>query len=430
VSPSLARSRTFAALQSPQFRLLWFGNIFSFLGMQMQVLARGYLAYDLTGKNTALGTMMVAFGLPQLVLSLFGGVVADRLPKRRVLVVCQLIVAANSAWIATMLALGQLEFWMLVVAGFVQGSGFSFIGPARQAYIGELVPRQDLGNAVVLQQLSMNSTRVVGPSLAGAFIAISFIGAAGVYYMTTAGFLLAIVSLFWLPAGEPRAREVQTSPMRDLKDGLSYVRRQNHIGILILASFAIIMVGFPYQSFLASISKSVYGVGSGGFGVLSSVSAVGAVVATIAVASISTRRAVSWQRWAGLAFGAALIGLGLTGTFVAGLVAIVFVGGLSAAFQSLNNSLVMTYTEPIYQGRVQAMNMMSWSLFGLAALPIGIVADHIGIQETLILQGSICMAAIVLLDVLRRRTVTELAGGNTRAPELARERSTAKPRTG
>jgi MFS family permease len=135
--------------------------------MQMQVIARGYLAYDLTGKNSALGGVMLAFGVPQLVLGLWGGVLADRLPKRNLLVICQAIIALNSAWLATMIELDRVEFWMLIVAGFVQGAGFAFIGPARQAFIGDLVERRSIGNAVVLQQLSMNSTRVIGPSLAG-----------------------------------------------------------------------------------------------------------------------------------------------------------------------------------------------------------------------------------------------------------------------
>ncbi|MGK2964906.1 MAG: MFS transporter, partial [Tepidiformaceae bacterium] len=110
-------ARTFRALEEDQFRWLWYGNIFSFLGMQMQVIARGYLAFDLTGKNSALGGVMLAFGLPQLILGLWGGVVADRFPKRRIIIACQTVVATNSAWVAVMLELGRLEYWMLVLAG-------------------------------------------------------------------------------------------------------------------------------------------------------------------------------------------------------------------------------------------------------------------------------------------------------------------------
>lgn len=413
------RSRTFAALEIPLFRWLWFGNIFSFLGMQMQMIARGFLAFDLTGKNSALGAVMLAFGLPQLLLSLWGGVIADRLPKRHILMVAQVIVAANSAWLATMIAIGAMEFWMLILAGVVQGAGFAFIGPARQAFLSDLVDRERLGNAVVLQQLSMNSTRVIGPSLAGLFIAVHFIGMAGVYYITTAGFIAATLMMFRLPPGNPRPRAHPVSPAADLWDGVRYVTARPNIGLLIIASFAVVMVGFPYQSFLPSIAKDIYGVGSGGLGLLSSVGAVGAVVATVFVASMSMRRAVRYQPLAGIFFGFALIVLGAVSNFPTGLLAMVLVGGLAAAFQTLNNSLVMTFTETEYQGRVQSMNMLSWSLFGLAALPIGIIADNIGIRETLVLQGAICVLAIIVIEGLRiaRRGETPLpAAVSVRSP--------------
>ncbi|MGI8925329.1 MAG: MFS transporter [Tepidiformaceae bacterium] len=396
------RLSTFASLENPQFRLLFYGNIFSFLGMQMQVIARGFLAFDLTGKNSALGGVMLAFGLPQLLLSLWGGVIADRLPKRRILMVCQLIIASNSAWLATMIAIGNIEYWMLLVAGVVQGAGFAFIGPARQAFISDLVDREHLGNAVVLQQLSMNSTRVIGPSIAGMFIAVHFIGTAGVYYITTLGFLVATVMMLRLPAGNPRPRAHQVSPLGDLLEGVRYVTARRNIGLLILASFAVVMVGFPYQSFLPSIAEEVYGVGAGGLGALSSVSAVGAVAATIVVASITQRRSFVLQPLAGIGFGLSLIAFGAAPSFLTGMIVIVFVGGLASAFQSLNNSLVMTLTDYDYHGRVQSMNMLSWSLFGLAALPIGIIADRIGIRETLVFQGALCVIAVAAIEVVRR----------------------------
>ncbi|MFN0096106.1 MAG: MFS transporter [Dehalococcoidia bacterium] len=395
--------RTFFSLEEPQFRLMWFGTLFSFLGMQMQVIARGYLAYDLTGKNTALGGVMLAFGVPQLLLGLWGGVVADRLPKRTVLWVSQTVVAANSAWIALMLGLDMLEYWMLIVAGVVQGAGFAFIGPARQAFIGDLVGREALGNAVVLQQLSMNSTRVIGPSIAGFLIAMPFVGAAGVYLLTTLGFCVAMGALFWLPAGNPKPGATEKSPLADLRDGVRYVLGRRAILLLILSSFALVMVGFPYQSFTASLAKSVYGEGSGGLGLLSSVAAVGAVAATLVVAMMAgSKRAWAVQAISGAGFGVGLIALGMTDTLLTGMVVMIFVGAAASAFQAMNNSLTMQLTEGNYHGRVQALNMMSWSLFGLASLPLGILADHIGLQDTLMVMGAICVAAMVILEVTGR----------------------------
>jgi len=394
--------RTFYSLENPRYRIMWFGTLFSFLGMQMQVLARGYLAFDLTGRNSALGGVMLAFGLPQLVLSMWGGVLADRLPKRKVLWVAQGVIALNSAWLATMIEMGMVQYWMLVVAGVVQGSGFAFVGPARQAFISELVGKDRIGNAVVLQQLSMNSTRVIGPSIAGALIGIHFIGVAGVYYLTTLGFVIASLTLLKLPKGEPK-RKSGRSPVADLLDGFRYVKGRPAVSQLILVAFAVMMLGFPYQSFLPALAKEQYGVGASGLGLLSSVAAIGAVTATIFVAAFAQHQK-AWFAQPVLAamFALSLIGLGFAPNFPMGLVAILFVGALASAFQSLNNSLTMMLTEQEYHGRVQSISSMSFSLFGVAALPIGFVADHIGLQETLTLMGSAAVICIALLQIVAR----------------------------
>lgn len=369
----------------------------------MQIVARGYLAYDLTGKNTALGGVMIAFGVPQLLLGLWGGVVADRVPKRNLLVVAQAVIALNSLWVALMIMTGHIAYWMLVVAGVVQGAGFAFVGPARQAFIGDLVGRDGIGNAVVLQQLSMNSTRVIGPSLAGAFIAVAFIGTGGVYLMTTLGFFIAMATMFRLPPGNPKPREGAASPLRDLFDGVRYVRRRPSLGLLILTGFAVVMVGFPYQSFLPSVAVDVYDAGSGGLGLLQSFAAIGAVAATVLVATFAeSRRAWFWQPVLAMAFGGSLIALGATTNLLVGLVVMVAVGALASGFQGLNNALTMSSTDHEYHGRVQSIAMLSWSLFGLFALPIGIVADQIGIRETLMLMGATVIVLVAILQVVSR----------------------------
>ena len=391
----------------------------------MQVVARGYLAYDLTGKNSALGAVMIAFGVPQLILGLWGGVLADRLPKRNLLLFCQMVIALNSAWVAIMIELDRIEFWMLIVAGVVQGAGFAFVGPARQAFIGDLVDRSAVGNAVVLQQLSMNSTRVIGPSLAGAFIAISVIGIGGVYFMTTLGFFLATFTMLRLPPGNPKPREDKVSPFADMADGVRYVKNRPSILLLVLTSFAVVMVGFPYQSFLPSVAKDVYGAGSGGLGALQSFGAIGAVAATLLVATFAqSKRAWAAQPLLAIAFGGSLVGLGLAPNLWFGLLAMVAVGGLAGGFQGINNALTMSSTDSAYQGRVQSISMLSWSLFGLFALPIGFVADAIGIQETLVLMGIVVMTAVVLLQLFGR---SEAVTADRRARVSALERHTPKP---
>jgi len=405
--------------------VFWLGTLFSFLGMQMQVVARGYLAYDLTDKNSALGGVMIAFGLPQLVLGLWGGVLADRIPKRNLLMVCQAVVAANSLWIAAMIIGDGIEYWMLVVAGAVQGAGFAFIGPARQAFISDLVDRDTVGNAVVLQQLSMNSSRVIGPSVAGVFIAVPLIGMGGVYLLTTVGFVITMVTIFRLPPGNPRAGAQSASPTADLIDGLRYVKQRPSLLLLILTSFAVIMVGFPYQSFLPSVAKDVYGTGAGGLGVLQSFAAVGAVGATVLVATFAqNKRAWALQPVLAALFGVAMVFFGLASSLWTGMVAILAVGALASAYQGVNNALTMQVTDGPYQGRVQSISMLSWSLFGLFSLPIGYVADAIGIRQTLALMGALVVLAVLALQLYARaigadadrRMRSARPAGETRSP--------------
>jgi MFS family permease len=390
--------RTFEALDVPAYRILWWGTLFSFVGMQMQVVARGYLAFDLTRSNTALGGVMIAFGIPQLLLSLYGGAVADRLSKRNVIIFWQSMIALASALMAVAIFADVVAYWMLIVSGVATGASFSFIGPARQAFIGDLVPSNLMGNAIVLQQANMNGTRVVGPALAGTLIAIPLIGMGGVYTLTTIGFIFSVVTMFKLPPGRPRQSTSNLSAMQATREGISYVRQNRPVAILISMSFLVVALGFPYQGFLASITRDEFDRGAIGLGLLSSMTAVGALAATLAVATLTGHRHV-WrmQAIAGIAFGLSLIAFGASPSFVTGLVIALAVGATASAFQSLNSALTMTITEPRYFGRVQALMGLSWSLFGIISLPLGIVADAIGIRSTLMFMGLASIISVLVL---------------------------------
>jgi len=400
--------RTFQALDIPAYRILWWGTLFSFIGMQMQVVARGYLAFELTHSNTALGGVMIAFGIPQLLLTLHGGVVADRMAKRNVLIVWQAVIALGSGLMALAIATGQIEYWMLIASSVLTGTSFAFIGPARQAFIGDLVPKELMGNAIVLQQANMNGTRVFGPALAGALIAIPLIGMAGVYALTTVGFVVAAVTMLRLPPGLPKLAASGRSATQETLDGMRYVRHHRSVAILLLTSFMVVAFAFPYQGFLASVTSDVFNRGAVSLGLLSSFAAIGALIATLAVATLTGHRHV-WriQTACGIGFGASLIAFGLAPSFPLSLLTIFFVGASASAFQSLNNALTMMLTEPRYYGRVQALMGISWSLFGILSLPLGIVADAIGIRAALALMGVIAIIAVAALEFLARSVGAE-----------------------
>jgi predicted MFS family arabinose efflux permease len=403
-SPDGDRSTTFGALRDPQYRLLWLGGLVSFLGVQMQFIARGWLAFDLTGSNKGLGAVYLGFGVPMLLLTPWGGVAADRLSKRRVLMACQLSLAISSGIVAVAISLDMITYPLLIASAVIQGAGFSFLGPARMAFTGELVGPNRLANAIVLQQMSMNGTRIFGPSIAGALIGIAFFGVAGVYYVTTVLMLMALAVSIQLPAGLARADRPVASPFSELADGVRYLFRRPVLLLLVLTSFIVVMIAFPYVAFLPTLAEEAFDVGASGYGLLSGASAVGALVASLFIASRADGpRAWRMQTVAGACFGLGIILLAVAPSFPLALLAILFAGGASSAFQSLNNALVLGASEPAYHGRIQSLMMLSFSGFGMAALPLGALADAVGLRETMAGMGAVSAAAIVVYAVVRRR---------------------------
>lgn len=398
------RATTFAALREPTYRILWLGGLVSFLAVQMEFVSRGWLAYRLTGSNGGLGAVLLGFGIPMLLLTPWGGVVADRLPKRAVLIGCQLALGVSSGGIALAVALDVIEYWMLIAGAVLQGAGFSFLGPARMAFTGTLVGQDRLANAIVLQQMSMNGTRVFGPSIAGALIGVAFVGIGGVYFLTTALMLVAVTFTLRLPPGLPDADRPVRSPFQELGDGVSYVWSRPLLRLLVLTSFVVVLSAFPYVVFLPTIADEVFDVGSAGFGAMSGMSAVGALAATILIANRADGPG-AWrvQGLAGAAFAVGVALLGVTPSFVVALVVLVIVGAASAGFQSVNNALVLSNSDRAYHGRVQSLMMLSFSGFGIAALPIGLLADAIGITTTLAGMGAVALAAIAAYWVVRAR---------------------------
>jgi MFS family permease len=402
----VAPAGRFGVLRVPAYRVLWISSIFMFFGMAAQLVARAWLAVELTGTNAGIGGVFLAFGLPMLVLSPIGGVLADRFPKRTVLMMCQSTILAGALVVAVAVELDFLEYWMLLGSAVLHGAGLAVMGPTRMAYTGEVVDRPFLSNAVVLQQLSFNSTRVVGPAAAGALIGVDVIGAGGVYVLTSTLFVVAISITARLPRGNPRSHVVRKSPIGELVEGLRYIRSRPPILVLIAVSTVMTMVGLPFQAFLPSLADDTFDVGSSGYGLMSTVTAVGAVATSVWIAGRISRANV-WRLQAryGLGFGIGVLLLALSPTYPVALGALVFLGGAAAGFQGANNSLVLTESELEFHGRVQSIMMTGFAAQGIMSLPLGLIADLVGLRETLTGMGIICTAAMVFYMRARRRHV-------------------------
>lgn len=392
----------FASLRLPVYRRLLVGGTFSFLAMMIGVTARAWVAFDLTGTNTALGGVMIGFGLASIVMIPIGGVLADRFPKRRVLLVTAGLQMAVSLLLGIAATTEVIAYWMLVAASIVQGAVISMLGPARLAFIAEAVDRDRLTNGILLSQSTLQLTRVVGPALAGVLIGVSAVGVAGVFYIAAACALGGFVTTVGLPPGHPIGPRTR-SPVDDLKDGVRYVRDHPRIAHLLVLSYLVVLIGFPYIAFLPVMAENVFDAGSAGFGLLTTAGAVGALTASLTLADIAPTRVERFQSMAAIGFGVTLVLFGISPAFVAALAIMVVVGATSASFQSLNNSLVLTRTPVEYHGRVQSLLMLGFSGFGLAALPLGLIADAVGLRETLVAMGVLVTVISTVSAVVRSR---------------------------
>lgn len=398
----------FVSLRTPAYRLLWTSGLFVFLAVTAQTIARGWLAREITGTNAGLGGVLLAFGVPSLLLSPWGGVAADRLPKRMVLVVSEILLTVSALWIGIAVLFDGLEYWMLLATSAIQAAAFALFGPARMAFTAELVEAEDLTNAVSLGQMSAEGMRVIGPSVAGVLLAAGALGEKVTFLGCAVLCAIATVVSMWLPRGDPAANRPTRSPWEEMREGLSYVRNNHYLLLLIGASLGVVMLGFPYMAFLPSVADGMFDVGAGGYGLMSAVTSVGAVGAAL-VAARRGARADLWKRLviSGICFGVGVLLLGLSPAFPVTLVILVGIGASSLLFQTANQSLLLMLSDFEYHGRLQGLVMLGFSGFGIAALPLGILADAIGLRQTLAIMGVVSVV-IVFAVALRGRKHTVL----------------------
>lgn len=405
-----AMRRVFGALgDNPHYRQYWLGNQANTLVMQMQQVANGYLAYTLTGSAAALGAVAFAQSVPMLVISPVGGVIADRLEKRGVLIWMQAVQCLVSLIIGILVALDRIEYWHLVVSAVIQGVSFAIMLPTRQSWIPQLVPRHDLTSALALNNAGMNASRVVGPSLAGVLIAVAWFGVRGVYFLRVLAFVWVMYTLLQIPIrGEPEAKSSTESGSQRIREiggqltsGLRYI--WHHETLLSLFIFAVVtmLLAQSYQQLLPAYALGVFDVGAEGQGVMQAVVGVGGLVGSLTMAYLSRNpNRAKLQAYTGTALGVALMLFGLCaafGWFLVSLVAL-FLVGLTLDFNAtINQTLIMLNADRGLYGRVMAVYMMTWALSGFSASLSGVIMDQFGGAVTMLSQGLVLAVFVVLM---------------------------------
>jgi MFS family permease len=393
---------TFSSLESPNYRWFWLSSTASFAAMQMQMVVRGWLVYELTESALALGVVSAAAGAFIILFSLYGGAIADRVDKRNLLLVTQAAAGVATLIVAVLITMGAIEFWHLVIASIVNGLILAFRLPVRQAIIPELVEQRQVMNAVALSSGALNLNRIVAPALGGVLVGV--IGIDGVYYLMVACFLIsALLMLGVVP--RDRTEEVprpKAGVHNDIVEGVRYVRTRPVLIALLAIAIVPILFGMPYQMLMPIFAVDVLDVGVSGLGYLMAAVGIGALVGSLFVASVGDfrRKGLLLLATCGL-FGAFLAAFANSHYFLLSMALLLGVGAANAGYMAVNNTLLQINVEDRMRGRVMSMYMMTIGLFPLGVLPSGAIAEVTGVALPVLVGGAIIVVFTVTMALLR-----------------------------
>ncbi len=379
-APRPPLKQTFRALRNPNYRLFWFGQVISMIGTWMQRIGQAWLVLRLTNSPLALGIVTACQTLPVLLLALFGGVIADRMPKQRLLVITQGVMLVQASVLALLTAGGWIRLIDLYILAAVLGTASALDNPTRQAFVKEMVGPEDVPNAVALNSIVMNTARLVGPALGG--LTIAAIGVAGCFTLNAASFLGAIGALILMRPD--RFYEVLSPPrgkmFAQIGEGLRYVVRTPDIALVMLLMGVIGTFGYNFTILLPLIAQYVLHAGPIGFGALTSAMAVGSLIAAFGIA-YSGRVTQRTLLTGAAGFSILLLCLALTSIWAVTIAVLVALGLFSIIFTTTANSRLQILTPPQLRGRVMSLyTMLFLGSTPIGSVVLGTLAQRQGVQ--------------------------------------------------
>ena len=366
------------------------------------------MVYALTGSTVDLSWVTLSFMIPTVAFALWGGVVADRLPKRRIIVTGQSLNFVASLALAFIIYTGQVTFWDFIWFGFFNGTVLALSMPARQAFVPELIPDKLIFTAMALNTTSWNLSRILGPPLAGFLIAWLADGdqtsshAVGIVYFVIAGlYLISAVTVFFVSVPGKVKEPDGSSPLNDAKEALLYVVNHPSIFGLIVLSILPFVFGMPLNALLPAFNADVLGGGADDFGVLTSAMGGGAIIGSLMLASMGNlKNKARWLIATTALWGVATVLFGATSTFFWAVIAIAGFGWLSAWNMSLNRGLLQLQVDAHMRGRILSIDIMSHGLMPIGLIPISFIAETHDVGTALMVSGAALLIITILLAIV------------------------------
>jgi len=356
--------------------------------MQMQMLSRGYLVYDMESSGSLLGLVNVGASIPMLVLPLFGGVLADRVNRKRIIQAGQIVAALIAFSVFVLIRTERIEWFHLLVSSIMQGAVFALMMPARQALIPQLVGKGLLSNALALNTAAMSATTLAAPSVAG--VLYGYFGPSNVYLLIGVLSLgSCIATLFVRHRGEIESdvknHNVQGKGkikdlLSDITEGLKYVRSQRLIMVLLIMALATTVLAQPFRFLMPIFVVDVYKLGPESMGLLMSVMGLGALVGSIYIAAHGNKNRGKILLAGSFISGLSLLGVAVIPIYMLAVLFMVPLGLGDASRRTIIMTLIMEKSEERYRGRVMSIFMLNFGLMPLGVLPAGVISDLFGGQ--------------------------------------------------
>jgi MFS family permease len=404
-----ALARTFAALRHRNYRLYFSGQLVSLVGTWMQNVAQGWLAYQLTGSPLYLGLIGFAASIPVLVLALGAGVLVDRFPRRYVLIATQTWAMLLAFVLSALVFTGLVQPWHIVVLAFLLGVGNAFDGTARQAFVKDMVGKEDMMNAIALNSALFNISRIIGPALAG--ITLAAVGPAWCFLLNGLSFLAVIFGIIAMRMPKFVAPLRKGSVWSEIREGLSYIRHNQTVYTLILVVSVSSLFGFAYATLLPAYAQDVLNTDAQGLGLLSAASGIGALIGALLMASLShSHRKGLILTIGNVFFPIMLILLSLNHSLLLALPILIGSGFGFMIQNTTANTLVQTHVPDHLRGRVMSVYMLSFfGLSPLGSLQAGLVAQQFGTPAGIAIGAVIALlfGLVVLWRVPRLRNLEQ-----------------------
>lgn len=398
-APDSRRAPRVAALRHRSFALLWAGSVVSNAGSWMQIVAQGWLVYDLTHSSLLLGVVAMARALPVIFISPFGGVVADRLPRMRVMIVSQGASVVTGVWLALLVDWGMAGVPVLVAFNLLSGIIGAFDAPARQAMLPDLVPPEDLSSAVALSSAAWQGAAMIGPALAG--LLVGTLGIAGAFYVNAASYLAVLAALLLMRGVPDRVeRRRPEGFFQDFVDGLRHAVRSPVLRALLVLATVSSLFGRSYQQLMPVFAGEVLDVGATGLGLMLAAPGAGSVLGAVALGLRGDVRAKGVvQVGALLAFSGLLLAFTANRSFPLGMTLLTAMGACFLVSSGMNTTMLQLAAPPEMRGRIMSyLTVIMQGFAPVGALLAGSAGSVVG-TPTAVAASAVVVAAVAALSV-------------------------------